>query len=61
MTAWTKSSYSGTNEHSDCVEVQLTPQVTAVRDSKSPEAGHLTLPAPTWSALLTTLRAPNTP
>jgi hypothetical protein len=55
MTAWTKSSYSGTGDHSDCVEVQLTPQVTAVRDSKSPEAGHLTLPAPTWSALLTTV------
>ncbi|WP_414640308.1 DUF397 domain-containing protein, partial [Amycolatopsis sp.] len=29
MTAWTKSSYSGTGDHSDCVEVQLTPQVTA--------------------------------
>jgi hypothetical protein len=58
MTAfeWTKSTYSGTGEHSTCVEVALAPQVTAVRDSKAPIAGHLTLPAPAWAALLTTLR-----
>jgi hypothetical protein len=56
MATWTKSSYSGSNEHSDCVEVLLTPQITAVRDSKSSTSGHLTLPAPAWSALLTTLR-----
>jgi hypothetical protein len=54
MTAfeWTKSSYSGGGEHQSCVEVSLGKQVTAVRDSKAPSSGHLTLPAPAWAALL---------
>jgi hypothetical protein len=58
MTAfdWTKSSYSGTNEHSSCVEVALTSKVTAVRDSKAPAAGHLTLPRDSWAALLAEVR-----
>jgi hypothetical protein len=56
MTAfeWIKSSYSGTGETSTCVEVSLSE--VAVRDSKAPEAGHLTFPAPAWSALLTALK-----
>ena len=40
--AWRKSSYSGSNG-GDCVEVaDLTPHI-AVRDSKNPEVGTLTL------------------
>jgi hypothetical protein len=40
--AWRKSSYSGTSG-GDCVEVApLTPYI-AVRDSKNPEVGTLTL------------------
>jgi hypothetical protein len=59
MTAfdWIKSSYSGTNEHSSCVEVAVAPEATAVRDSKAPSAGHITLPHASWVALLTSLRA----
>jgi hypothetical protein len=56
MTAWVKSSYSGTNEHSNCVEVALSSQATAVRDSKAPAAGHLTLPRASWAAFLTEVR-----
>jgi uncharacterized protein DUF397 len=54
MTAseWTKSSYSGGGEHQSCVEVSLGRHVTAVRDSKTPSSGHLTLSAPAWAALL---------
>jgi len=53
---WFKSSYSGTSEHSTCVEVAFGSPVTAVRDSKAPAAGHLTLPSPAWAALVATLR-----
>jgi len=57
MTAWMKSSHSGGAEHSECVEVLLQPQAIAVRDSKAPTAGHLTLPNPAWAALITSLNA----
>jgi hypothetical protein len=53
---WSNSSYSGGTEASSCVEVALAPEVTAVRDSKAPDDGHLTVPHRAWSALLTTLR-----
>jgi hypothetical protein len=58
MTAWIKSSHSEGAEHSNCVEVLLQPQVTAIRDSKAPAAGHLAVPSPAWAALLTALNAP---
>jgi hypothetical protein len=48
---WFKSSYSGSGEGSDCVEVSVSTQV-AVRDSKAP-AGELHLSAAAWSAFLT--------
>jgi len=38
------------------VEVALTSEVTAVRDSKAPAAGHLTVSHPAWNALLGSLR-----
>jgi hypothetical protein len=52
---WIKSSYSGTSEHNSCVEIAFAPQL-AVRDSKAPDAGHLTFPAPAWAALVASLR-----
>jgi hypothetical protein len=53
---WFKSSHSDGQEHSTCVEVALDTEITAVRDSKAPDAGHLTVPHTTWSALLSSLR-----
>jgi hypothetical protein len=53
---WFKSSHSEGQEHQTCVEVALTSDTTAVRDSKAPGAGHLTVPHPAWGALLTSLR-----
>ncbi len=44
------SSYSGTS--GNCVEVADLPTGAAVRDSKAPEAGHLTFPLPEWHAFL---------
>ncbi|GAA1977323.1 DUF397 domain-containing protein [Amycolatopsis minnesotensis] len=53
---WTKSTHSGLEETSDCIEVALAPQLTSVRDSKAPSAGHLTLAASAWRAFLDTAR-----
>jgi hypothetical protein len=58
MTAWIKSSHSEGAEHSECVEVLLQPQVTAIRDSKAPSVGHLFVPNSAWAALLSELNAP---
>ncbi|PIM70694.1 DUF397 domain-containing protein [Streptomyces sp. JV178] len=50
-TLWRKSSYSG-NTGGECVEVApLTPHI-AVRDSKNPGGGTLTLSAAAFSAFL---------
>jgi len=45
---WRKSSYSGSGNN--CVEVAQTPGSCAVRDSKDPDGGHLTLTAGAWKA-----------
>jgi hypothetical protein len=45
---WRKSSFSQGNTNSDCVEVAWTSPVTAVRDSKSPDSGMLTIPESSW-------------
>lgn len=48
---WVKSSYSGSGNNSNCVEVAFGEPV-AVRDSKAPH-GELHLSAAAWSAFLT--------
>jgi hypothetical protein len=48
-TPWRKSSYSGGGNN--CVEVARATAV-GVRDSKSPEDGHLTFTPQTWNAFL---------
>ncbi|HKN52520.1 MAG TPA: DUF397 domain-containing protein [Amycolatopsis sp.] len=53
---WFKSSRSGNNDKSDCVEVAFASQVTAVRDSKTPSAGHLMLSRAAWSSFLGSVR-----
>ncbi|MGW1714440.1 DUF397 domain-containing protein [Streptomyces sp. NPDC002156] len=53
--AWRKSSYSG-NTGGDCVEVApLTPHI-AVRDSKAPDLGALTLTPEAFAALVSWTR-----
>ncbi|QWF77323.1 DUF397 domain-containing protein [Amycolatopsis sp. CA-230715] len=54
---WRKSSYSN-GVGGECVEVSLAPNAVALRDSKAPAAGTLTIPAASWRALL---RAPEPP
>jgi hypothetical protein len=48
---WKKSSYS--NGQANCVEVCTgLPEMIAVRDSKNPGGGHLTVSAAGWRAFL---------
>ncbi|MFE6451619.1 DUF397 domain-containing protein [Nocardiopsis dassonvillei] len=50
---WHKSSYSGNTGH--CVEVAEGP-VTGIRDTQNRQLGHLSAPAPEWTALLAAVR-----
>ncbi|SEG24162.1 protein of unknown function [Thermomonospora echinospora] len=52
---WRKSSRSGNNGGA-CVEVAQLGTAIGLRDSKNPDAGHLTVPAKTFAALLTHLK-----
>ncbi|WP_435284813.1 DUF397 domain-containing protein [Streptomyces koelreuteriae] len=53
---WRKSSYSG-NTGGECVEVAALTLGLAMRDSKNPEAGILTLSPEAYSAFVTYVRA----
>ncbi|MET9731915.1 DUF397 domain-containing protein [Streptomyces sp. NPDC006458] len=48
---WRKASYSG-NTGGDCLEVADTPCTIAVRDSKNPAHGTLSLSREAWDAFL---------
>ncbi|HEV8561171.1 MAG TPA: DUF397 domain-containing protein [Actinophytocola sp.] len=50
--AWRKSSFSGATAHGDCVEVAVTVEAVAVRDSKNPDGPHLEFPHPHWHQFL---------
>ncbi|WP_344422057.1 DUF397 domain-containing protein [Amycolatopsis minnesotensis] len=51
------SSYSNESGQT-CVEVAEVSTGAAVRDSKAPQSGHLTVPRTAWQAFLTTARMP---
>ncbi|EWM13978.1 DUF397 domain-containing protein [Kutzneria sp. 744] len=55
LAQWRKSSYSNGNG-GECVELAVQPLLTAVRDSKNPEGGHLLFPAKAFGAFLTRLK-----
>jgi hypothetical protein len=52
---WRKSSYSGGGNN--CVEVAPADAGVAVRDSKNPGGGHLTVSAAAWTAFTASLKA----
>ena len=47
--AWRKSTRS---ERYNCVEVAVTPEFAALRDSKDRDAGHFAVSRPQWSSFL---------
>jgi hypothetical protein len=52
---WRKSSFSGGDTNSECVEVALVGEATAMRDSKNRAGEVLLLPSTAWTSLLTHL------
>ncbi|MFC5185388.1 DUF397 domain-containing protein [Actinomadura harenae] len=48
---WRKSSRSG-DDHGQCVEVADLGNVVGIRDSKSPQSGHLVLPGVGFASLV---------
>jgi uncharacterized protein DUF397 len=51
MAEWRKSSYSG-GGNGDCVEVAMTSEAVAVRDSKNTDGPTLAFPTETWRDFL---------
>ncbi|MFJ9901931.1 DUF397 domain-containing protein [Streptomyces sp. NPDC101152] len=58
---WRKSSYSGGGEGNDCVEIANLSNDIAIRDSKDPAQGTLSLPAHVFSAFIDSLATDQTP
>lgn len=55
---WRKSSRSGSGADGgqDCVEVAALPEVRRIRDSKAPDAGHLTLSPESFAQFITRVK-----
>ncbi|MCP9954139.1 DUF397 domain-containing protein [Actinomadura madurae] len=55
-TTWRKSSHSGTQGGSECVEVGRLPQAIAFRDSKDPHGPKLAITRDTFAGLIADLK-----
>jgi hypothetical protein len=55
---WRKSSYSGSGDGNNCVEIAPHPTHISIRDSKAPTAGILTIPAAPFALFINALKAP---
>ncbi|MDT0303551.1 DUF397 domain-containing protein [Streptomonospora wellingtoniae] len=53
---WHKSTHSGGNAGA-CLELANTPRHIHIRDTQHRDLGHLTFPASSWHAFLSTLKA----
>ncbi|MFJ9704080.1 DUF397 domain-containing protein [Streptomyces sp. NPDC101234] len=56
---WRRSSYSGSGDGNNCVEVAHRPTRISIRDSKDPAGGILTFPATAFAPFLQALKAPH--
>ncbi|GAA4139995.1 DUF397 domain-containing protein [Actinomadura keratinilytica] len=54
---WRKSSYSGEESSSTCVEVAVLEATIGVRDSKDPDGPHLRLTRSAFAALLSEIKS----
>jgi hypothetical protein len=57
---WRKSSYSGGVNDNACVELASLPTAVAVRDSKNPHLGNLSLSMRQFAGLVDRLKRPDT-
>jgi hypothetical protein len=55
-TSWRKSSYSGGNAGSNCVEAAVRSDLVGLRDSKNPAGPVLAFPEPGWRRFVGALR-----
>ena len=53
---WRKSTYSDGGDGDTCVEIAVLPTYIAIRDSKAPARATLTVPAPSFAALVDHLK-----
>ncbi|MFF9484727.1 DUF397 domain-containing protein [Streptomyces sp. NPDC014676] len=53
---WKKSSYSGAGDGNSCVEIASRHSHIAIRDSKAPAHGTLSIPAEAFTIFLETLK-----
>ncbi|MFG2790526.1 DUF397 domain-containing protein [Streptomyces sp. NPDC048419] len=58
---WRKSSYSGGGEGNACVEIANRLTHVAIRDSKAPDKGILSLPTTSFTAFIDALKATTSP
>jgi hypothetical protein len=56
-TQWRKSSRSGTTENTSCVELSVRGRAIGIRDSRAPEAGHLSLVPVSFADLVNRIKA----
>jgi hypothetical protein len=56
MSDWRKSSHSGAQAGTSCVELATAPQGVAVRDTTDRDGFTLSMPAGAWTEFLATLR-----
>ena len=56
MVRWRKSTHSGSENHTSCVEVAALPQAIAVRDSKNPNGPQLRFEVEVWRGFLKGVR-----
>ncbi|GLZ08195.1 hypothetical protein Acsp03_56610 [Actinomadura sp. NBRC 104412] len=57
MTEWRKSSRSATSDNTACVEVAKLACNIGIRDSKAPDAGHVSLPLASFADLISQIRS----
>ncbi|MFI7395320.1 DUF397 domain-containing protein [Streptomyces tendae] len=53
---WRKSSFSGGGDGNTCVEIAALPARVAIRDSKAPSRGAVTIPVGSFAALIQGLK-----
>ncbi|MEV6050496.1 DUF397 domain-containing protein [Streptomyces sp. NPDC052107] len=56
MDNWRKSSYSGPGDGNECVEIANARTHVAIRDSKDPAVGTLTVPAGSFTLFIEALK-----